>query len=132
MRFISRAGVVAATALTTVAMAAGPAAAHWCVNPDKRAGAGAQILIQVAMGGGEDNIVFLTEGMEKRFESGVTTEETFRGLIGLDFDWDGKADMTTWIVGKYGEIPMVAQRNGAECHGVLNVEDWFACMEAAG
>jgi len=38
--------------------------------------------------------------------------------------------MTTWIVGKYGEIPMKAQEAGAECHGVINMEAYFACMEA--
>ncbi len=76
------------------------------------------------------SITFLTQGMRKRFESGVTTEDTFRGLVGLDFDSDGKADLTTYIVGKYGEIPMRAQEAGAECNGIVNIEAYFGCMEA--
>ena len=126
MHHIRRAATVTVATVSVLAISAGSALAHQCVNPDKQAGAGAQLLIDV----NDDSITFLTKGLEKRFESGVTTEDTFRGLIGLDFDSDGAADMTTWIVGKYGEIPMKAQAAGAECHGVINMEAYFACLEA--
>lgn len=127
MRFIRRAATVSVATVSVLAVSTGAALAHQCVNPDKQAGAGAQILIDFTDGG----ITFLTAGMEKRFASGVTTEDTFRGLIGLDFDGDGDADMTTWIVGRYGEIPQQAQAAGAECHGVISVDAYFGCLEAA-
>lgn len=127
MRYIRRAATITVATASVLAIGAGPALAGQCVNPDKQAGAGAQVLINFTNG----EVSFLTEGMEKRFESGVTTEETFRGLIGLDFDGDGEADVTTWIVGKYGEIPSKAQEVGAECHGVINADDYFGCVTAA-
>ena len=125
MRQLHRATTVTAAAISMLAISAGSAFAHQCVNPDKQGGAGAQVLIDLS----DDSISFLTTGAQKRFESGVTTEDTFRGLIGLDFDGDGDADLTTWIVGKYGEIAPQAQAAGAECHGVINIEAYFGCLE---
>ena len=110
MRHLHRAATVAAATVSVFAIGSGAAFAHQCVNPNKQAGAGAQVLIDIS----DDSITFLTAGAQKRFESGVTTEDTFRGLIGLDFDGDGHADLTTFIVGKYGEIPHQAQEAGAE------------------
>ena len=110
MRLMHRAATVAATTVSVLAISAGSAFAHQCVNANKQAGAGAPLLVDVNDG----SITFLTEGVRKRFASGVTTEDTFRGLIGLDFDSDGKADLTTYIVGKYGDIPTPAQEAGAD------------------
>ena len=126
MGHIRRAATVTVGTVSVIAVTAGSALAHQCVNPDKQPGAGAQLLIDFTDG----SVTFLTKGLEKRFESGVTTEETFRGLIGFDVDGDGDADLTTWIVGKYGEIPMQAQEAGAECHGVINIDAYFGCLEA--
>ncbi len=125
-----RAAIVATAIGSVFAVSAGSAFAHQCVNVNKRPGAGAQVLIDVNTGA----VTFLTEGAARRFASGVTTEETFRGLIGIDFDSDGKADLTTYIVGKYGEIPVRAQDAGAECHGIVNIEAYFGCVsgELAG
>jgi hypothetical protein len=121
-----RAAIGSGAAIALIVLAAAPGMAHECVNPDKQPGAGAQVIINVTT----DAVTFANPGIEKRFTSGVTSEETFRGLIGLDFDGDGQADLTTWIVGKYGEIPEQAQLAGAACHGVLNIDAYFTCMEA--
>lgn len=126
MRFVRRAATVTAVTISTIALGTAPALAHQCVNPDKQPGAGAQVIMNFVTGG----MSFANPGIEHRFTSGVTTEETFRGLIGFDVDGDGTADGTTWIVGKYGEIPQTAQQAGAACHGVINFEAWMACLEA--
>ncbi len=125
MRNHHRAATVAAATVSVLAISAGSAFAHQCVNANKKAGAGAQVLINTSTG----TVTFLTEGARKRFASGVTTEETFRGLVGLDFDGDGKADLTTYIVGKYGEVPVRAQQAGASCNGIVNIEAYFGCLE---
>ena len=126
MRFMRRAAVVAAATTAVVVSGSGAALAHQCVNPDKQPGAGAQVIFNDVTGA----MTFANPGIEKRLMSGATTEDTFRGLIGFDFDGDGVVDGTTWIVGKNGEIPRQAQLAGAECHGVIDFEAWFACMEA--
>lgn len=126
MSLMRRAAVTTFAAVSAVALGAAPVMAHQCVNPDKQPGAGAQVIFNEATGA----MTFANAGIEKRFLSGVTTQESFRGLIGFDFDGDGNVDGTTWIVGKYGEIPQQAQQAGADCHGVLNFDAWFACMEA--
>ena len=126
MSLMRRAAITVSAAVSAVVVGAVPAMAHQCVNPDKQPGAGAQVIFNEVTGA----MTFANAGIEKRFTSGVTTEETFRGLIGFDFDGDGIADGTTWIVGKYGEIPQQAQQAGADCHGVIDFAAWFACMEA--
>lgn len=126
MSLMRRVAVTTSAAVSAVVVGAVPAMAHQCVNPDKQPGAGAQVIFNEANGA----VTFANAGIEKRFTSGVTTQDTFRGLIGFDIDGDGKADGTTWLVGKYGEIPEQAQQAGADCHGVINFDAWSACMEA--
>jgi hypothetical protein len=126
MQFLQRTASTAAATISVILVGAAPALAHECVNPDKQPGAGAQVIFNEATGA----MTFANPGIEKRFTSGVTTEDTFRGLIVFDFVGAGTVDGTTWIVGKYGEIPQQAQEAGADCHGVINFEAWFACMEA--
>lgn len=129
MRLVRRSAAVALATVTMLTVGAGSALAHECVNPDKQGGAGAQVIIDINNESAPP--VFANPGIERRFMSGVTTEETFRGLIGFDVDSDGDADLTTWIVGKYGEIPMKAQASGSECHGVINLGTYFeVCMQA--
>ena len=125
MPLMRRSAIVVTAAASAVLVGAAPALAHQCVNPDKQPGAGAQVIFSEATG-----MTFANAGIEKRFTSGVTTEDSFRGLVGFDFDGDGRVDGTTWIVGKYGEIPQQAQQAGADCHGVIDFEAWFACMES--
>lgn len=100
-----------------------------CVNPDKQPGAGAQVLLDV----NTLETTILTEGLQRRIDLGlidVETGEGFHGLVGLDFDSDGTADLTTWFVGPDGEIPQIAQDRGAECHGVINIGAYFFCVAA--
>jgi hypothetical protein len=125
---VRRSAAVAVATVTMLTVGAGSALAHQCVNPDKQAGAGAQVIIDA---NNEDALpTFANPGIERRFMSGVTSQDTFRGLIGIDVDSDGDADMTTWIVGKYGAIPLKAQLSGAECHGVINIGTHFeVCMQ---
>ena len=51
----------------------------------------------------------------------------FHGLIGLDLDSDGATDVSTYIVGPNDELPNQAQQNGAQCHGVINIGEFFSC-----
>lgn len=100
------------------------AMAHECINASKgNPGAGAQLVI-----GADGSIVYMTPGLAHRFEQGLIDPETgegFHGLIGFDYDGDGVADMTTWIVGPNDEIPIQAQLHGPACRGVTNVELYF-------
>lgn len=122
---------IATGALATVAaltLSAGPALAHECINPNKQAVAGAQIVF------GETEILYISKGLQNRIDQGLVdldSGEGFSGLIGFDMDGDGVGDLTTWIVGPTGEIPESAQYNGAACYGVINIDDWFEeCMPA--
>ena len=117
-------GVAAATSALVV-LAGAPAVAHECVNASKKPGAGAQLIIDA----NTDEVVWVSRGLQNRIDRGIVDFETgegFSGLVGLDFDGDGKADVTTWIVGPEGEIPTKAQFNGKPCKGVTNIETWFA------
>lgn len=126
MRSLHRAATVAAATVSVLAIGAGSAMAHQCVNPNKQPGAGAKVLVDVATG----EITLLTKGLQKRYPDGLGENDVVRGLWGIDFDSDGKADVTTYIVGKGGEIPHRAQVAGAECNGIINFEAYMGCMQA--
>ena len=114
-RVVASAAVVAAGVIG----AAAPAFAHECTNLSKDAhnpSAG----VQFVFGEGDDP-VYAKTGALKRIEKGILTEDNFHGLIGLDFDGDGQADATTYIVGPNGEIPLNAQLNGSPDHGIANL-----------
>lgn len=120
--------LAAVAAPLVLVLSAAPALAHECTNPDKPAGAGAQVII-----GPDDQIEWATAGVWQRIDRGLIdpdTGEGFSGLIGFDFEGDGVADLFTYIVGPDGEIPAAAQWNGATCHGVINIGTWFE--ECAG
>lgn len=126
MRRTRRLVISSATASAAlVAMTAAPALGHECVNVSKPAGAGVQVII-----GPSDDIVWATQGVWNRIAKGLIDPETgagFQGLVGFEVDGDGKADFSTYIVTPASEIPRHAQDNGAECHGIVNVEAAFAC-----
>ena len=110
-------------------LAATPVLAHECVNASKKyAASGAQIIFD----GTFENIIWATEGVQRRLESGVIDQETgegFHGIIGVDFEGDGIVDFATWTnVGPDGAIPLQAQLNGAECQGIVNVADYADCV----
>jgi hypothetical protein len=117
MRVLTTTGATAGA----LALLAGTAVAHECVNPNKKPLAGAQIVFS-------DDGVWMTKGLEKRVEKGLVDAETgegFHGLIG--FDEDGMTG-TTWQVTPTGSIPHQAMDNGAECNGIISFDAWMSCM----
>ena len=112
---------------TTLVLAAGPAFAHQCVNASKKNQAAG---VQIIFGEGDDPL-WVSKGLQKRIDNGVVDLETgegFHGLVGVDVTGDGKVDFAVYIVGPNDEIPLPAQTNGADCHGIVNVEEFFACF----
>jgi hypothetical protein len=109
---------------------AGPALAHECTNASKKyADSGAQLVL-----GANDDVLFISKGLETRIAQGLVDFETgegFSGLIAFDVDGDGVADASTWIVGPDDEIPLVAQFAGPACQGVTNIGVYFEqCINA--
>jgi hypothetical protein len=110
---------------TALLAAAGPAWAHECVNADKNQAAGVQVVIDDTTG----EIVWISKGLQQRIDQGLVDPETgegFSGLLGFDLNGDGIADVSTYIVGPEMEIPEQAQFSGPACHGITNVEVFFA------
>ena len=126
MRATQRVLYAAVAAGAGVLLAAGPSLAHECVNASKKnQAAGVQVVIDAETG----DIVWTTNGVANRLAQGLidpVTGEGFQGLLGFDLDGDGAADVSTWMVGPNGEIPLNAQFNGPACKGVTNIETWFA------
>lgn len=125
MRVLKR-GLVAATgAAVGVVLMAGPALADNCTNASKKyADSGAQIVF-----GPDDEVLFISKGLQNRISQGLVdfdTGEGFHGLIAFDEDGDGVADASTWIgVGPEGEIPVEAQFRGPACRGLTNIGVYF-------
>jgi hypothetical protein len=115
-------GVVGGLALTL--MLATSALAFECTNLSKPPAAGTQVVF-----GPENEIVWVSRGLERRIEQGVVDPETgegFHGLLGFDFDGDGDVDASTYIgVGPDGEIPLEAQFAGPACRGLSNLGIYF-------
>jgi hypothetical protein len=93
-----------------------------CVNASKPQPAGVRVVISATTG----EVEWTTEGLAQRLERGIVdpqTGEGLHGLIGLDFDGDAVADVSTWFgVGPDGiEIPEAAQLNGPACRGLTNI-----------
>ena len=114
-------GVLASLAIASSALAMD------CVNASKPQAAGVQVLIDAATG----EIVWTTQGVAERIDRGLIdtdTGEGFHGILGVDFDGDGVADVSTWVgVGPDGsEIPFVAQFNGPACRGITNIEVYLS------
>jgi hypothetical protein len=110
-------GVLASLAVASSALATD------CVNASKPQASGVQILIDAPTG----QIAWTTPGVAERIERGLidpNTGEGFHGILGVDFDGDGVAEVSTWVgVGPDGaEIPQVAQFNGPACRGLTNIE----------
>jgi hypothetical protein len=125
MRMIKRALVVATGALGGLVLLAGPALAHECTNASKKyADSGAQLVF-----GPDDEVLYISKGLENRIAQGVVdfdTGEGFHGLIAFDDDGDGVADASTWSgVGPEGEIPLEAQFRGPACRGLTNIGVYF-------
>jgi hypothetical protein len=129
MRTLIRSILLAAAASLLVASTA--FASH-CVNASKEPGAGAQVIIDA----NTSEVLWVSTGVVKRIEGGIIdfdTGEGFHGLIGLDLDSDGVADLTTWVgVGPDGEaVPWQAQVSGPACQGVTDIATYFVeCLSA--
>jgi len=129
MRPIIRSILLGAAASLLVASTA--FAGH-CVNASKEPGAGAQVIVDANSG----DVVWVSTGVAMRIEGGLIdflSGEGFHGLLGLDLDGDGIADLTTWFgVGPDGEaIPWQAQASGPACKGVTDITTYFVeCLGA--
>ncbi|MGE9809046.1 hypothetical protein [Janibacter sp. G1551] len=130
MRLIRRVVIGTIASVGVLGLTAGPALAHECVNASKQnQSAGVQLVL------GDAGPVWISQGLQQRIDQGLVDFETgegFHGLIGFDMDGDAVADLSTWIVGPDGEIPLQAQFNGQPCKGVTNIETYFTeCMSMA-
>jgi hypothetical protein len=132
MGIVKRALVVTTGAVAGLVLIAGPALADNCTNASKKyADSGAQIVF-----GPNDEVLFITQGLENRISQGIVDPESgegFHGIIAFDFDGDGVADASTYIgVGPEGdELPIEAQLRGPACRGITNLGIYFEqCLGA--
>jgi hypothetical protein len=107
--------------VTASLLIASSALAFECTNASKPAAAGAQIVFAADF----ETILYVTPGLMNRLEQGlvdVESGEGFHGLLGVDFDGDGAADVSIYFgVGPDGEIPLEAQFRGPACRGLTNI-----------
>ena len=103
-----------------------------CTNASKKyADSGAQIVL-----GADDEVLFITGGLENRIAQGIVDPESgegFHGIIAFDDDGDGVADASTYIgVGPDGdELPIEAQFRGPVCRGITSLFIYFEqCLGA--
>lgn len=126
MGIVKRALVVTTGAVAGLVLMAGPALADQCTNASKKyADSGAQIVF-----GPNDEVLFITQGLENRIAQGIVdpdSGEGFHGLIAFDENGDGVADFSTYIgVGPDGdELPIEAQFRGPACRGITNLGIYF-------
>jgi hypothetical protein len=132
MGIVKRALVVTTGAVVGLVLMAGPALADVCTNASKKyADSGAQIVF-----GPNDEVLFITQGLENRISQGIVDPESgegFHGIIAFDDDGDGVADASTYIgVGPEGdELPIEAQFRGPACRGITNLGIYFEqCLGA--
>lgn len=109
------AGVVASLLIASSALA------FECSNASKPPSSGAQIVFAADF----QTILYITPGLQERLERGivdVASGEGFHGLLGVDLDGDGAADVSIYFgVGPDGEIPLDAQFRGPACRGLSNI-----------
>ena len=114
-------GVLASLAVASTALATD------CVNASKPQAAGVKVLFDAQTGG----IAWTTPGVARQIELRLidpVTGEGFHGIVGVDFDGDGVADLSSWVgVGPDGQaIPDVAQFNGPACRGLTTMETYLS------
>jgi hypothetical protein len=114
--------LIATVTMVFVGMLSGTALATECINASKSDhSAGAQLII----GPDFQTPIYISKGLQERFENGVVDFETgegFHGIVAFDTDGDGVADLSAWFgVGPDGEIPLQAQFAGPACRGLTNI-----------
>lgn len=123
MRRVHRVATTAVAVPVFFAIGSGLAYAHQCTNASKPQDAGWRVLV-----GPDDSLTFNDKGLARQFATDPAAAfSRFSGIVGIDFDGDGDADLSTYIVGPDDELPEVAQVAGAECHGIVHVSAYFAC-----
>ena len=109
------AGMVASLLIASSALA------FECTNASKPAAAGTQILLAADF----ETVLYVSPGLQQRLDRGLVdlaSGEGFHGLLGVDFDGDGAADVSIYFgVGPDGEIPLDAQFRGPACRGLTNI-----------
>src|SRR5262245_23309100 len=123
IKTLRRLALGAVTLVAAATLTAGPALAGNCTNADKNPAAGVQVVVDFNF-----HIIWISDGLQARIDQGLvdlTTGEGFHGLVGIDVTGDGVADLTTFIVGPNFELPVAAQLNGAPCHGIVSIVDFF-------
>jgi hypothetical protein len=124
MRKALRLATTAVAVPVFVALGTGIAQAHQCTNANKPVDAGWRVLV-----GPGDTLSFNDPGLEQQFAKDPDAAfDRFSGILGIDFDGDGDADLTTYIVGPNGELPEAAQLSGSECNGIVNIGAYFDCI----
>ena len=107
--------------VTASLLIASSAFAFECTNASKPPASGVQVVFDADF----ETILYITPGGMKRIEQGlidIETGEGFHGLLGVDFDGDGAADVSIYFgVGPDGEIPLEAQFRGPACRGLTNI-----------
>jgi hypothetical protein len=126
MRTLRRAAIGTAAAAAAIILGAGPALADHCTNASKPAGSGIQVLLDAEF----ENVLWLSDGVQQRIDAGIINPDDgtgFTGLLGVDLDGDLAADISIWVFddNPWGAIPEPALANGAECHGVMDVGEYF-------
>ena len=122
--------LVTVMTVVMVGLFSATALAFECTNVSKSdPAAGAQVVF-----GPEDEILYMSKGLQNRIDKGLIDFETgegFHGIIAFDFDGDGVADASTYIgVGPDGEIPLEAQFAGPACRGMTNLGIYFTqCVD---
>ena len=122
--------LVTVMTVVMVGLFSATALAFECTNVSKSdPAAGAQVVF-----GPEDEILYMSKGLQNRIDKGLIDFETgegFHGIIAFDFDGDGVADTSTYIgVGPDGEIPLEAQFAGPACRGMTNLGIYFTqCVD---
>jgi hypothetical protein len=123
-------GAAAAVAMSLVL--ATSALAMDCANASKNQAAGVQAVFDI----NTFQPVWISKGLQQRIDQGIVDPQTgagFHGLLGIDIDGDGVADVSTWAgVGPEGEeIPTTAQENGPACRGLTSIFVYLTtCVEA--
>jgi hypothetical protein len=82
--------------------------------------------VQVIINDTDGSIEWANAGVLNRVANGLIdpdSGEGFHGLVGIDLDGNGTADVMTYIVGPEGDaLPDAAISNGSPDHGIVGID----------